>query len=224
MRQLLPTVVIIFRDLCPILEHTIVVNIIIAFSDVDTFRVDCLLKSNCLSRYIDQINLRMARKRHLSWLCRARSRELRFLCISISVSLLMKHRRSLINNVPSVSTSSWRPLSRLKDNICSFVNDSMTFACNGLVLRKVPGRDDSQLEVKVMVPGTERSGAWASGAFGGAGTESRGINDDFDPRYGARMRDRKRSRLRQRPTSFRSGSSEFEGWHESSRDWHINST
>lgn len=35
----------------------------------------------------------------------------------------------------------------------------MTFACNGLVLRKVPGRDDSQLEVKVMVPGTERSGA-----------------------------------------------------------------
>jgi len=68
---------------------------------------------------------------------RSRSQELRFLCISISVSLLMKHQ--LINNVPSISTSSWRPLSRLKDNICSFVNDSMTFACNGLSCEKSLG-------------------------------------------------------------------------------------
>lgn len=44
------------------------------------------------------------------------------------------------------------------------------------------------------------------------------INDDFeslvsasDPRCGARMKDRERSRLRQRLTSFRSGSSKFEG-------------
>lgn len=45
-----------------------------------------------------------------------------------------------------------------------------------------------------------------------------GINDNFDssvsagdPQYGARMKDRERSRPRQRPISIRSGSSEFEG-------------
>lgn len=87
------------------------------------------------------------------------------------------------------------------------------------VLRKVPGRGDSQLEVKVMVPRT--SGAWNVGTIGGAGQSHvelmtisiLGIGDDL--RY-TRMKDQgfvKDCDL------FHSRSNEFEGWHESSYDY-----